>query len=350
VTEVDNAEVSSRESTLTLIHGDERFLVEAAVRQWREQAAAGHELAVEIIDAPSKLGEVGNSLMEVPLFDPQRFLLIRDPPQLAGRQRKGADGAEALATLLEQRSPTTSVCLAVHATVAPTNPVLAAVRKLGGTIHLHSAPKGRDLQGWIEAAVRVRGLRLAPGVTAHLLRVAGPDLGALSGELDKLLAFGGGDPVSLADACGLIAGDERVQMWSVMDGLLGTSPGRGAAAINSLIDEGRPAQYLLATLAGQVRELLVTQALLGRPNAGPASVATALGVPPWRADRLARQARGVPHTVTAEWLRALQRLDARVKAGEAGDADGLRAFGLGAARAVISARAGASRRRPGSSR
>ncbi|MFN2568276.1 MAG: hypothetical protein ABR564_01570, partial [Candidatus Dormibacteria bacterium] len=94
-------------------------------------------------------------------------------------------------------------------------------------------------------------------------------------------------------------------------------------------------QYLLATLAGQVRELLMTQALLGRPGAGPAGVASALGLPPWRAERLVRQARGISPAVTAQWLRSLQRLDARVKAGEMGDADGLRAFGLRAAKTVV---------------
>lgn len=323
--------------SLLLVHGEERWLVDDEARRWCAPALEG-QLAVEIFDAPSRLRELRGSLLEMPLFDPERFVLVRDPPQLHGNARKGADGAESLGRLLEECPPTTSVCLVAHAKVAAGNPVPATVIRLGGRVSYHPAPRGRDLQTWVRSAAAERGLRLPSRAIEHLIRVAGSDLGVIAGELDKLSAYGGGRQLTMADIEGLVAGDERVQMWSVVEGLLGPDPGRGAAALESLVGEGRPPQYLLATLAGQVREVLLAQSLLRRPGGSGGALAAALGIPGWRADRLARQARSAPAPLVRSWLRALQRLDARIKAGEVADADGLRSFAIGAAAGLVEAR------------
>src|SRR4029077_16973048 len=115
--------------------------------------------------------------------------LVRDPPQLSGGGKRGADPPDTLAALIEHLAPTTSLCLVAHVRVQPQNPVLAAVRKAGGSIVQHAAPKGRELRGWVETAVREGGLRMPAGGTEHLLRTVGSDLGSMSTELDKLSAL-----------------------------------------------------------------------------------------------------------------------------------------------------------------
>src|SRR5579884_1655398 len=112
---------------LLLVHGDEHHLVDASVEEWRSRLQAT-QLHAEVFDAPARLADLHRSIAEVPLIDPQRADLVRNPPQLAGPARRGADSAEAFAALLRDRAPTTSVCIALHGKVAPGNPVLAAVR------------------------------------------------------------------------------------------------------------------------------------------------------------------------------------------------------------------------------
>ena len=109
---------------LLLVHGDDRHRVDDEVRAWRRQAA-GAELGVELIDAPAPLERIRTSLAEVPLIDPRRYLLIRDPPQLTGGRRSGEAG-RALAEALALRAPSTSVCLVSHQPVPSTHPVAVA--------------------------------------------------------------------------------------------------------------------------------------------------------------------------------------------------------------------------------
>jgi len=319
---------------LVLIHGEERHLVDTAARAWRDGVRRRTpELDVELFDAPARLDDLRRSLMEVPLLDPQRCLLVRDPPQLGSASRRGADSAEALAQALAGRAPTTSVCIVAHTRVSPQNPVLGVIREQKGTIQYFAIPKGRELRAWIDAGIKQRGLRLGPGSVDRLLQATGADLGGLSSELDKLEAYAGGRPLSASDVGRAVAGDDPPAIWGMLEQLAGPVPARGAATLEQLLAEGRPSQYLLSILAGQVRDLILAQALM-RVRGSGASLASELRIPEWRAERLARQARSVPPAVAASWLRALHEVDRGLKAGEIGDQDGLRIVTLKAAREV----------------
>jgi DNA polymerase-3 subunit delta len=305
--------------------------VDEEILRWRRDASAA-ELGVELIDAPAPLDRIRTSLAEVPLIDPRRYLLIRDPPQLAGGRKSGEAG-RALAAALELRAPSTSVCLACHQLVPPTHPVAAAVVHLGGEVRGFNLLRPREVRVWAEGAAAQRGVRLGPGGLDHLLRVAGSDLGVIAAELDKLSAYAGAEPVALDTVQRVVGGAEAVEVWNVLERLLGPQPGRGAATVLDLIDEGRSTQHLIATLAGQLGELRRAQSLIG-DGGSAARLATQLHIPEWRADRLVRQARAIPPPVVEDWMRQLQAIDVAVKSGEVDDRQAMGRFTLGAARVV----------------
>ena len=321
--------------SLLLVHGEERHLVDAEAHAWLEAARAqcSSDLNVEVIDAPSKLDQVRRSLTEIPFLDPVRYLMVRDAPQLTEKARRGAEPAELLATALEQRADSTAVCLVAHTKVVPTNAVLGAVRSLGGRISYQGPVRGRDLRTWLEERLRRAGLRLPRDAVEHLVTTSAGDLGVLENEVAKLAAFAGGrEALSLPEVARLAGGEEQVEVWSVLDRLLAPPPGRGAAAIDTALTGGLSTQYLIATLGGQLRDLMVAQELLRERRGGASALASAMGLPPWRAERLARQAGAVPGDILEGWLRALQRIDADVKAGKVDDQGALRSFALRAAR------------------
>jgi DNA polymerase III subunit delta len=315
---------------LTLIHGEDRFLVDRSVGEWRDRARPS-QLDIEVFDAPGRLNEFRHSVAEMPLFDPERALLLRDPPQLTGSaKRGGADPPERLVAILDELAPTTVLCLAVHAKVPDRNPVLVAAKARGGSIVFHAAVKGRDLRSWVEREIGVRGLRLGAGSVDHLIRVAGPDLGSIASELDKLVAFAAGRPLSISDVRTAVAGDEAAGLYETLGELLGPTPAKGAESIDRLLSEGRAGQYLLAILAGQIRDLVLAQAYMQAHGSG-AGLAAALGKPDWQADRLSRQARSVSPALAAGWLAALHDVDRKLKSGEIAETDGLRLVVLRAA-------------------
>jgi len=346
----------ARTQPLLLVHGDDRHRVDEEVRLWRE-AAAGAQLGVEVFDPPAPLDRLRSALAEIPLIDERRYVLVRDPPAMGGGRRAGGSERE-LAEALELRAPSTSVCLVGHQQLPAAHPVVAAVHRLGGEVRLRNPLRGRELRGWVEQAAASRGLRLPPAALEHLLRVAGSDLGTVVGELEKLSAYQAGTAapgrgpqpgptgrarpavaaVDLELVRALVAGSEGVEVWGVLERLLGPEPAEGAAAALELTEQGRSAVYLIATLAGQLSELRRAQVLLAGGGSA-ARIAGELGIPDWRAERLARQARTVAPEVVEGWLHQLRAIDVAIKAGETDDRQAMGRFGLGAARVVARGRA-----------
>jgi DNA polymerase III delta subunit len=327
---------------LTLIHGEDRFLVDRSVKAWRDRARPP-QLDIEVFEGPGRLAEFRHAVAEMPLFDPERALLLRDPPQVTGSaKRGGADPPERLVEILGELAPTTVLCIAAHTKIPDRNVVLAAVKARGGTVVFHPAVKGRELRSWVEREVAEHGLRLAAGSVDHLIRVAGPDLGSIESELDKLVAFADGLQLSISEVRSAVAGDEATGLYETLGELLGPMPAKGAESIDRLLSEGRAGPYLLAILAGQIRDLVLAQAYLQQHGSG-AGLAAALGKPDWQADRLSRQARSVSATLVAGWLAALHDVDRKLKTGEISETDGLRLAVLRAA-AEVTAERGKSRR------
>jgi DNA polymerase-3 subunit delta len=325
---------SAAPAELMLIHGSERHLVDVAARVWLEQARqlCVSDLNVEVLEAPSRLDQVRRSIAEVPFLDARRYVVVRDPPQLAERVRRGSDSAEDLAAALAERAPTTSLCLVAHVRVAPANPVLTAMQSLGGRVRLHQPLRGRELREWLDRRCAEHGLRLPRPALDHLLAVTGGDLGCLGNELDKLVAYADGRAqLGVDEVRAVAAGNDQVEVWDVVERLLSPPAARGAAAIEELLTEGASTQQLISVLANQFRELLRAGEFLAAGGRGSAALAQELGLPSWRAERLARWATRVDLDQVESWLRALQRLDADTKLGKVDDADGLRAVMLRAA-------------------
>jgi DNA polymerase-3 subunit delta len=323
---------------VTLIHGEERFLVDRSVRAWRARARPP-QLDVEIFDSPGRLDELRHAVAEMPLFDPERALLVRDPPQLTGStKRGGVDPPERLVSILRELAPTTVLCLVAHVKVPDRNVVLAALKSMNGSVIFHPAVKGRALQTWVDSEAGARKLRLGPGGVEHLVRVAGPDLGSIASELDKLVAYAAGRPLSIKDVRTAVAGDLSTGLYDTLGDLLSPSPAKGAESIDRLLSEGRAGQYLLAILAGQIRELLLTQAYL-QDHGSSSGLAAELGKPDWAVERLIRHARAAPPGLAAGWLEALHDADRKLKTGEISDTEGLRLTVLRAAAELTAARA-----------
>lgn len=294
------------------------------MQRWRATVEArGAEL--EILEAPARPDPIVRSLLDLPLFDAARYVLVRDAPQLSGA-RRGTEGAAELASAIRLASPTTHACFLVRGTVPPASVVLTAIREAGGQVVHHPALRAGERRAWLERELQHRGLRLPRDAVDLLMRCTGGVLGVLTTELDKIAAHGGRLPME--ELRKLVGDAEQLELYRVLDLLAGPTPARGAALLTALVDDGCSTQYLLTVLGGQLRDLLVVHALLirGQPSAGV--VAATLKQPTWRAERLLRQAQSVPAARAAEWLHRLQRIDVGVKAGDLDDGSAMKLFGF----------------------
>jgi DNA polymerase III delta subunit len=198
-----------------------------------------------------------------------------------------------------------------------------AIRAAGGDVRWLKAPREGELAAWIEQRAREREIRLGPGVARELAtRVGGfvregdverQQQGRIAVmELEKLtLRHAPGEPVTVDDVQELVAEAVPGSMWAFVDAVGMRQRARALDFLERLIQD-KPAPVLLAVLHRRLRELIEVQDRLERGEA-PGSLVRSMRLMPFRAETLARQARGWTGPELDRALVGLVELDAQVK-------------------------------------
>ncbi len=267
-----------------MIHGEERFLVDRSIRTWRERARPP-ELDIEVFETPGRLDELRIAVAETHYSTPNGpswSAIRRSSPARRNVAARSARSGWRRSSPSARRPPFSAW------SPTPRCPDETPCCGSQGDARRDLVPpavKGRELRAWVEKEIAARQLRLGPGSVEHLIRVAGPDLGSIASELDKLVVRRRRSPFSISDVRAAVAGDEATGLYETLGDLLGPMPAKGAESIDHLLAEGRAGQYLLAILAGQIRDLVFAQAYF-KPMGLRAGLAAA--------DRQAGLGRGAP--------------------------------------------------------
>jgi DNA polymerase III delta subunit len=198
----------------------------------------------------------------------------------------------------------------------------AAVLKAGGEARTFKAPKSGELAGWIVARATERGMQLEPGAAKELARRVGGFVtegdvdrqrqGALAvSELDKLALYRPFDPVREEDVRALVPEVVPDSTWAFLDAVAERRVAVAAPALDRLL-ESTPEPVITVVLHRRLRELLIAADLVAQ-RSRPADIVKAIGGHPFRAQKLAEQARAwtVPELEAA--LEGVLELDAMVK-------------------------------------
>jgi DNA polymerase III delta subunit len=205
----------------------------------------------------------------------------------------------------------------------PSKTLADAIRNAGGEVRWLKAPREGELAAWIDARAREREIRLGQGVARELAtRVGGfvregdverQHQGRIAVmELEKLtLRHAVGEPVTVDDVQALVAEAVPGSMWAFVDAVALRQRARALELLERLIDD-KPAPVLLAVLHRRIRELIEVQDRLERGES-PGSLVRSMRLVPFRAETLARQARGWTGPELDGALTGLVELDAQVK-------------------------------------
>jgi len=205
----------------------------------------------------------------------------------------------------------------------PSKPLAEALRTAGGEVRRFEAPRQDALAAWIEQRARERSIRLAGGVARELAtRVGGfvregdverQQQGRIAVmELEKLaLRHAADEPVTVDDVQALVPEAVPGSMWAFVDAVGMRQRVRALELLERLIED-KPAPVLLAVLHRRIRELIEVQDRLERGES-PGSLVRSMRLVPFRAETLARQARGWTAPELDGALDGLVELDAQVK-------------------------------------
>lgn len=292
-------------SPVYLVTG-EQFLVEEALDRIRAETDADPLSEVDL-DPSAERAEISGALDTPSLLGGTRLVIVRD----AGGLSK--DQVQLVTGYVESPSP-----FAVLVLIAEGRTKFdAAVKKHGSVISLEP-PKGRRLAGWVRERARERKILLDERATWALIDAVGTELRDLDGALEQLFTSRGpGSKFAAQDVRAAFPrlADERV--FALTDAVGDRRLPVAMTTLRRLLLQGDPPVVLFGAITAHIRRMLRARR---QADHGPAAVATALGLPEWRAKTIARQARSYKEDELIRALRVLADADLDMKEGDvAGD-------------------------------
>lgn len=175
----------------------------------------------------------------------------------------------------------------------------------------------RELLGWLEQEAKQQGKVLEPGAARVLVEAVGQNLTDLAQQLEKLILYAGPAAQISAAAAQTLASHSRVRtIFELVESLGQNQPEKALAVLLRLLALGEPPSVILVMLARQLRLLLRTQEGL-QQGLNTAQLAQELGVLPFVAEKLQRQAADLSAPRLQEQLLRLQEADQQIKTGMA---------------------------------
>jgi len=269
-----------------LVVGDDPYLVSEAVSKALEGI---DHLSVEDLSPQEDRARILHALESTSLFEAP---------------------AEVQRTFIAYLKDPNPDCLLVLTTGKPLSGLAEAVRKVG---HVVEAAKGRrnDLFAWLRDKARELDLRISGDSMGVLMEAVGEERMALAQALEELsLALGPGGRVIPDAVTRQFKGRGQVNMFGFLDAAAGGQTGIALQGLRRLLEQGESAQSVLFALARHFRSMMEVG------EGPPARVAKELGMHPFRAEKLVKQATGYSPPALARAYREIAAADHRTKAGE----------------------------------
>lgn len=293
-------------AAVTLLWGEDAYLVREAALE-----VLGELRATEVDAAEWQGGEL-QGLATPSLFGEPRALLISDARQL----RKEA--VDELARYLS--SPDPDATLVIACVVAERGKVPAGLQKVVASVgEVRKVDVARkDLEPWLAARAKGRGLDLAiPGARA-LVDALGTEPGQLVGALEQLHDVYGDARVGPREVAQQFRGLGEQKTWDLCDRAFGKDLAGAIRSLRSIEEAGDEAIMVLGGIAARLRDLLKVRALPDRMP--PAEVAKAAGLRfDWQARRYQQQARNFSLDQLVELHDRITEVDRSLKSGATGD-------------------------------
>lgn len=235
----------------------------------------------------------------VPLMpDSNHVVLLEPPPKEPGD--RDVVGAHALVTALK-RMPNVTVtqCAALRA------------RAFGG------GPS--EVESWIERRARERGIPIERAAIGLLADLAGANLRMIATELEKLVAYTNGRPITAADVEVMtpLARDEST--FELVDAIIEGRAAHAIVMLRRVLEETSETPIAVMNRVARAIRNLVRATELMEARATEQAVGEATGSRGYPLTKLMRQARATSRGAAESALRAVEAADTDIKTGKRTD-------------------------------
>jgi DNA polymerase III delta subunit len=303
---------------LAYFWGEDAFSLDRAADGFAKQLAteAGGPLDVWRTTADEDDGDSGGSgkrrakvieqveqrLATSPMFSGGTIVVLRQPASLL----RESTAREQLVRLLDGVAPGNALAFTDLIASGGKGPAQSgvlrdAVAERGGHVREYPALSRERMEGWLAERGKELGVAFAPGVA----RVLAERVGAYvregdvdrrrhselaNAELEKLALYRPDGTLTRQDVDDLVTEAVPGSTWAFLDAIGARRGPEAATLAKRLLDEATPMPVLITQLHRRLRELIVVREHL---DAGtrPADLVRELKVQPFRAQKLAEQAR-----------------------------------------------------------
>lgn len=309
--------------TFYIFHGTDDISIDQAVEKLR--AAMGDDINADMniseFDGTSaSVPEVINAVTSYPFLSDKRLVIVKGMITWLSRKSAGKTGKDALKQL-ETELPTlpeySRLVFVERDELSDKNSLVKlATTDENGHCKAFMAPK--DTTGWILSRARMEyDLQIDNRAAVALSAVTGDDLRRADNELVKLASYvEPGQPITEEDVAALTPYVPEANIFKMVDAI---AEGQGQVALNLLhrlmADKKQDPFSLYGMIIRQFRLLIsAKEYLVNGGNTG--GIAKAMGVRPFVAQNLARQARSFTLAQLEDIYRNLQETDFKMKTGQ----------------------------------
>lgn len=281
-----------------LIVGDDPHLTSEALDKLLE---GKDNSSINEFGATEEFDSIVQAIVTPSMFGDRRTIVVHDVDKFAAEHQRQ------LIAYLE--SPVPDATLILIGAKMPSQ-MLAAGRKSG---HVLDVAKGKrsDLLLWLKHEFTAKGLDAGGDAMNALLEAVGEQRLALSQAVDELsLAMPRGGRVTPKQIVRQFQSRSDVKLFGFIDAVAERHQSVALETLHYLMGQGEPVNMLFWTLTRHFRMLLIAA------ESSAVEVGRELGIQPWRAEKLVRQARGFKRGALLEAYQLLAQADVKIKKSE----------------------------------
>jgi DNA polymerase III subunit delta len=308
-----------------IFHGIEEFLRAQALRELL--ASLGDESIVGMNTSPldgqkTTLPEVITAASAMPFMGEKRLVvatgLLGRLEGKSGRPSKADQQfAEGLVAFLPNVSPTTVLVFDEDHLLPETHPVMQFAHKHPKAIEVRAFGRMNEveLRKWLTLRAKAKGGTLSPEAVDLLATSGDVDLRLLDQEIEKLLTYANGRPVSGGDVQKLVHAARSVDVFAMVDALGQRNGRRAIEQFHALVAEGEPPFRLLFMITRQFRLIMQAKDLSER-RAPITDMMRSLGSQRFVVEKVLTQSRQFSLAQLDHIYRRLLETDLSIKTGQ----------------------------------
>lgn len=295
-----------------LIIGNDQFMREKEIARIRDKYLSGSEsdLNFSVYD-PDDADGIMDSLGTMPFLAERRVVLVKEA------QSMNASMSETITAYLDNPSDNNILILSSAGDLKKTG----LYKKIKDKLEVITAdrPDASTLKGWIRSFFRKQGADITPEAADLLVELKGDDTTGTRTELEKLIAFSGGEAIEARHVEELVGSSVTEVIYKLVDAVNSGNADWAWRIVSSLYDQKKRPHELIGYLGSYIRKIQKVKLLKSR-GADVSAVASGIGTKSmYYAKRMIREAAGFSPARIDKWITGLYEADRDIKTGRKKD-------------------------------